>query len=362
MPEELNGQLAQTAPQPSPQPAITSPAPSSAPDLGQGTQPSSSATQQQQGFLDTLRAAGVDANFANEQQALQYLTGLHRQAPELRQLATAGQLYLQHQGEFSEWMRLRQQQQAQQGQQQQSWWKAPEYDPRWTSQVYRDPHTGALRVQEGADPAIAMKLLAWHEHQRGFLERFSQDPLKAIEPGLKQMIAQEAQTLIAQQTQAYQQQTAARQIVEQHSGWLYEQGQNGQPLHDPQTGQPVLNFWGQRYAQHVVNLERQGVTNVQAMNDLALSLVRGEYAQYRSQQAAAPAQPQQPALPTGQPSNPANEAFLAAHRPNVAQPTAPLNGSPSPQQTQASPRGLAEMLMRNLNANGYRQGESVQGR
>lgn len=356
MEDTTGGAIPSATSQPTPQaPAPSAPAPAPAPSPAPAAPSAQGAAQPSPGVLDQLRSYGLEGNFQTEQQALQHLAQVARQASEWRQLAGYGQQYLQHQQEFQEFQRQRQEQQARQQAQQQSWWKAPEYDPSWLSKVYRDPQTGELRSLPGHDPLIVQKLMAWTDHQRGFLDRFAQDPMKAIQPGIEQLIDQRAQQLIQQHLGGYQERSQARQIVSQHGSWIYERGNDGQPLRDPATNQPVLNEWGKRYAHYVAQAESMGVRSVEQQNELALALVRGDYATMQARQAAGQGQAQSQ-------GDQAREQFLqqaagGVRQPNAAQPTP---AQPSTGQTRsAGASGLAQLLAKNLQSNGYGPGSVI---
>ncbi len=362
MPEEFGSpvQGSQAAPAPPPEPqsvtsastsAAGSPSPTPSPSQGQAGQQAPQGTPTD--VLGMLRQYGVEGNFNDPAQALQALASTYRQAGDLRQLAQHGQEYLRHQSQFQEWQRERAEAEARKQAASQQWFKAPEYDPTWLSKVYRDPQSGEIRSLPGSDPSIPQKLAAWNEHQRGFIDKFAQDPMKAIQPGLEQLIDQRAQQLIQQQLGGYREQVQAREILGQHASWIYEQ--NAQ-------GGKQLSAQGQNYARYVQQAQQQGITTSQGQHDYALGFVQRDYL-------LAQMQGQAQGTPQAQ-GDQAKERFLAQaaggqHRPGAAPQAgqATPNGAPGAGQVQANgQRGLEDLLMRNLNANGYQPGQAINRR
>ncbi len=325
--------------------------------LSPSSSPSTPAEQQYQTVRDTLRNYGLDQNFlsqfSDDHQALQYLVGAHRQREELSQLAQYGRQYMQHADQFQAWMRTQQEAQQAQQAQQQAWWKAPEYDPSWASKLTRDPATGEIRATPGSDPALVQKYLAWVEHQRGFLDRFSQDPIKAIAPGVEEIARQVATQMIQQHLGGYQQQTQASAIIQQNADWLHQRDQQGQVQRDPRTGQPALSEYGRRYAAYVQQAEQLGIRDVQAQHNYAVGFVQRDAlaAVYQGQRQAQSAQVQGDA---------AKQAFLAnaaggTHQPNNTGAVG-VNGAPANPPPASGARGLQELLMKNMKAAGFQPG------
>lgn len=303
---------------------------------------------------DTLRNYGLDLSgqFQDDHSVLQHLAGVYRQNQEMQQMAQYGHVYLQHADKFQAFL-AQQQAEAQKTQQQANqWWKAPEYDPSWNAKLTRDHTTGEIKAVAGADPGLVNKYLAWVDHQRGFLDRFSQDPVKAIQPGIEQLIDQRAQQLIQQHLGGYREQTQAQQLVQSNAEWLHERNAQGQVVRNPQTGQPQLSEWGQRYGRYVQQAEGFGLRSVQAQHDYAVGLVQRDYlAQKYSQQ-----NQQQQAQSQG---DAAKEAFLrnggaGVHSPGVGSNLAVgPNGAPAAPPPVTGVRGLQELMLKNMAAAGY---------
>lgn len=369
MPDEFLGTAAETNPSggsappaaPAPSPSAPAAAPQStsqpAPTLSapapQAPQAAPAATQQQ-GVRDLLRNFGVDFSAApDDNTALQHLANVYRESQNLRQLAGYGQQYVQHADQFQAY--LKQQQEVRQREEQakqQSWWKAPEYDPSWSTKLVRDPNTGAIGVVPGADPSLAGKYMAWVDHQRGFLDKFSADPVGAIRPGIEQVARQVAQELIGQQLGGLREQTAAQQFVQQNSDWLHARNQDGSVAVNPQTGMPALSPMGQRFAGYVQEAESLGLREVAAQQKYALANVQRDYLLARSSQ---PAQQQ----PQVDPAVAAQQQFLAtaAGQRQPAVPPGNVNGSPPPVNT--GTRGLMDQMLADMQAAGFQPGQRL---
>lgn len=312
---------------------------------------------------DALAGYGIDLRpqFQDDHSALQHLALAYRQAQQGSQLSEYGRLYLQHAEPFQAWMRSQQEAAQQKQAQQQGWWKAPDYDPSWLSKLTRDPQTGELRALPGSDPSIVQKYLAWQDHQRGFLERFSKDPMEAIKPGVEQIARQIAQDMVQQHLGGYQQRSQANDFVAQNSSWLHARDQQGQLLGDPRTGKPALSPLGQQFAGFVREAEQRGINDVAGQQDYALTKVQRNYllTQFTSGQQG------QSNLAQGEAQK---QAFLAAAQ-NAAngngqgggqRETPPnVNGGLPPAQGLGNKRALEEMMLKEMAAGGFQAGQKL---
>lgn len=326
--------------------------------------PGQGAPQQPMSVRDALRGYGLDltSQFQDDHQALQHLAGLYRQTREQADLARYGQQYLRHASDFQQWQQQRQQAAAQQQQAEQSWWKAPEYDPSWSQKLYKDPASGELKAVPGADPDLPRKYMAWIDHQRQFMDRFAQDPIAAIRPGVEQLALQVAQQVVQQQLGGYQERQVADGFVQQNSPWLHERDPQGNLVPGP-NGKPALSPLGQRFAAYVGEAEQMGLRGVEQQRRYAMGLVQRDYlsalySQQGQQQAAQPA-PQQQAQ--ADPAEQARQRFLQAQQQQrqsgqQAPPGANTNGAAPAGPGQ---RGLQELLMREMAANGYQPGQRL---
>lgn len=363
-------QSSQTPEIATPSPATPSPEPSS---LGASPSPSSPGTpetanlggtatpapqaQQYVGIRDALRNYGLDpSQFPDDHAALQHLASAYRQQGDLSQLAQYGRQYMQHADQFQAWRQQQAAQQQQAQQQQQSWWKKPEFDPSWASKLTRDPATGEIKAVAGADPGLVQKYLAWTEHQRGFLDKFAQDPIEAIKPGLIDIARQVAQEMVGQHLGGFQEKQAAQSIIQQNASWIHEHDANGRAVIDPQTGRPAFSPYGRAYAGYVQQAEQMGLRDVQSQHNFALTNVQRDYLarQYVGQQQGGNAQQQ------GQAAKDQFLANAAANRPNVG-----ANGVNGSTGAPANPAGinnlrsLQDLMMKNLAANGYQAGQPI---
>lgn len=345
------------APAPPPPPAPASPAPASASPAP--------ASPEFVGVRDALATYGLDLRnqFQDDHAALAHIALLARQAEQNAHLAQYGQKYVEHADQFQAWLRERQQQEQAKQQQATQWWKAPEYDPAWAQKLTRDPQTGEIKAVPGADPAIVQKYAAWVDHQRGFLERFAQNPIEAIRPGIEQLVRAEAEKLVQQQLGGYQERTSAQAWVQQNSSWLHERDAQGAPVRNPQTGEPVLSALGQAFRGHVNRAVELGLSGVEAQREYAMAMTQRDYAvaqlkggQQQQQPAAAPA--------VQQTNEQAKAAFLgqaAGGRGTGAPPVSPTGNTNGSTPPVASQRQLADLMMAELTANGFSAGQRVFG-
>ena len=384
MDPELNGAAsggspapaAAPAPSPAPAPSSPSPAPSPSPasavssasaGAGAAPTPATPAAAEYQGVRDALAGYGVDlrTQFQDDHAALQHLALAYRQSQQGNQLAQYGQRYMQHAGEFEQFLAQRQQAAAAQQAQQQNWFKAPEYDQRWQHQITRDPASGELRAVPGAPPDVVAKYTAWQQHQVDFQQKMASDPIGTLKPGLEQVARQMAEQAIQQHLGNFQEQTAAQSFVSEHSSWLHARDGQGNVLRDPYSGREQLSPMGQHFLGYVKEAEQVGLRNVADVQRYALRALKADVAMAQLQQfqagAAAPAAPGTPALPPGQAQK---DAFLAAaaagHRPNAGGSVAPVmpNGASVSQNASINAR---DRLTRAFQAQGYNLSTPIDG-
>lgn len=368
---------AEIAPQntPAPPPAIDTGAAAGSPgavvpaDAGQGVQGGTppqpapanpQAAAQAQNVRDVLAQLGVPAQqFPSDHAALQYLVAQTQQAQQLQGLVPYAQQYMQHAGQFQQWMaQQRQAQLAQQQAQQQKWWEAPEYDPSWAQKIGRDA-AGNLTVLGGNDPAILQKYMKWVDHQQQFLNKFSQDPLGAIKPGIEQLIEQKAQALFQQQYAQIQEQQVAQSFLQQNSTWLHERDAQGNLVADPRTGGPMLSGLGRQFAHYVQEAESIGLRDSRSQERYAMALLKSDY--YAAKMAAG-AGGQQAAQPGAAPADALKNQFI-----QQAAGTAALVGQPVGQPAAPtvnpqgmSSRGLAELMAKEFAAAGIQPGSVLE--
>lgn len=280
----------------------------------------SSAAAQYQGIRDALKGYGLTQyaeRFQDDDTALRALAYQAAQAEQLRELARYGREVQPHWDEFQ---RFRQEQADRQKPAKEPWWKPPEYDPRWATQIVRDPTTGELRAAPGAPPGVVDRYLGAAEHSRNFLEKFSFDPIGAIRPGLEEVIQESARSLVQQEVAAVREQMLAKELLAQNAAWMYQQGPNGQPVATP---------YAHVYAETVQQLTQRGVHDLTLQNEIARDRARIAMLQdqLRQQQGQAPAGAASPQAAQAA----ANQNFVqraaAGYRPNAATPHAHGSGS-----------------------------------
>ncbi len=347
MAEEVQEQVETAAPESTPAaPPSTgeSGSPSSSVAAGQAPEASSSgapASTEYEGFRDALKNYGMDLSgqFDNDHAALQHMVMQSRQLQELRQQVTP------HWDQFRTWQQKEQERQQAEAAQKNQWWKPPEWDPAWRQHVQRNPQTGAIEPVPGAPAGIVEKYLNAVEHQRGFLEKFSMDPMGAIKPGLQQLIQEEAAKMVREQLGGYQQQQSVQSFIQEHSGWLHERDGQGNLVQNPMTGVPQLSVWGQQFANHVRKAESLGMP-LAAQQEYVLAAVQRDYAVAQIKAASPAAQ-----------NADAKEQFLEKAEERGKQPAK----TPSRQTTPEQPKGrLEERLRRQFKENGYQLAQQIE--
>lgn len=323
---------------PPPAPSAQQPATEAISGTGTGAGPGVPTAAEALSVRDALASYGLDlrTQFQDDHAALQHLVMLARQAASQQPLVQYGQQYVQHAGEFQAYLRQKQEQQAAQQAQQQSWWKAPEYDPTWSRRLTRDPQTGEIRALPGEPPDLVQKYLAWAEHQRSFLDKFAQDPIQAIKPGIEQVVQDTAQRLMQQQLAAYQERQQAEQFLAQNADWMFARDAQGQPLVNPATQQPALSPLGQQFAGYVFEAERMGLGDTASQQKYALAALQRDYLAAKYQQQAQPAA-----------GDAAKQQFLQQAQAGARPPVAPAAAA-QPEYRQPngiSARGLQELML-----------------
>lgn len=310
-----------------------------------------------QGWRDQLRTLGVDlSHVADDRQALTQIAQIYQSMPMLRQLAAIGEQVYPHLSEFQNW-RQQQAQSRQQPATPASWWKKPEYDPRWQTQLTRDPATGQIVPVQGADPSIVGKYHQWMEHRQNFLDKFAQDPINAIEPGIKEIVASLVQPMLQQAMHVQQEAQNAQQLVSQHADWLHERDANGRYVTDA-FGNKLLSVWGQRYAGYVNQAQQMGLNSTASAHTYAMGLVERDFlqAQYRAAQQQTQTQAQGAQVKT-------DFVNAARHIPNVGSATAAgTNGAPTRPALPRNGADLAQLLRSRMTAAGYSGDQRIESR
>lgn len=271
------------SPAPTPVPSATTGAGTSPPPA-QGTPPAGAppSPQQWKSILDVAREMGYQniPEGASEHQFLQHLLLSASQVQQYQQLANYGQEFLRDRDSYTRWKQEQQRQQeiAQQGQKA-KWWDAPEFDPRWRNQVYRDPQTGELRTLPGASPSIVEKLSAWQQFERDQTDKLLKDPIGTLRPGLEEVVGDMIAKAMQQQQTQFQDLTFSQQFLRDNASWLYDRDQAGNQVNR-------LSQWGQVFKGHVDSLLGMGMRGDEQVANLALQLT--EHAllswKYRQQQ------------------------------------------------------------------------------
>jgi hypothetical protein len=255
-------------------PASSPPPPQPTEGGGAGQPPAAPADSYRSIREAAYQMYGLDLRqMSSDEAALRHLVGQAAQAQQSQQYATR---YLQHAGQFEQWLTSQQQAAAQQ--QKPSWWSPPEYNPAWRGLVQRDPDTGQMTLSPGAPPDILPKLLAYDQYRRDFADRLTSDPVNTLRPFVEDVAREIAGGLVQQSMGSYQEQLFADNYVAQNSGWLHQRDQQGNPVLDPFSRQPMLSPAGQRFRGYVEQLQGAGVTNIRIQEQQARAMVERDLA------------------------------------------------------------------------------------
>lgn len=286
--------------------------------------------QQAQGWqsiLDAARAYGYTdiPQGTSDHQFLQQLIG---QALQARQYQPVVSEYAQNRDRFLAWQASERQKQAEQANQPKpSWWKAPEFDPKWQQLVYLDPNDGQYKAHPGTPYGTLEKFMQARQHQSEFLQKFAFDPVGQIRPGIEEVVREIAGQMLQQQASQWQNTQFSQNFIQQNSAWMHERDQQGNAVIDPMTGQPKFTIWGDKFRQYVHALpqQRQYASDQQLAEDAFLR-VKLEYMETLARQG----QSQQQAQHVSQDNK---AAFLQnAAGQNVGRGTNFLPANPAPGQ------------------------------
>jgi hypothetical protein len=201
-------------------------------------------------------------------------------------MAQYGNQYLQHAGDFNNWLKEKQAAEAAKAAPaQESWWKAPEFDPEWRSKVVRDSN-GNLTTLPGAPPDLINKYSSAIEHRDKFLEQFAFDPVGAIKPGIEEVAKGLIEKILSERDNQQQVQSFAKDYISQNSSWLHQRDQQGKLVYDQNTGKPALTPYGKAFAHYVQQAASSGITNENQRASYASSMVQRDYLKHQAQREA----------------------------------------------------------------------------
>lgn len=334
-------------------------APAAAPSSGQE---SPQATPEQIGWLQKLNERlGVDlSTLGGEEQALDYLSNVYRQAGQFAGMMPYVQEYQQHAADFQRW-RAEQAKQAQApAAKPESWWNPPEYDPAWLGQVTQDAD-GNLIPKPGYSPEVVAKIQRARAYRDQFAQKFLDHPVQALAPGLKEFIEPIIREQLTTAVQQYRNNYEADRFSQENGEWLFQKDAQGRPQLDLQGGY-VMTPGGQRFVEIARGLE-QAVPDLNARRALAKQLLQGEFlqAQLAQQQraapaAAAPAAPPTPQQVSQQVNQQQKNGFLSRmNAPPPAPAAQPIQHQPSQQPAAVNGLGQANLSFEQLAAQALRE-------
>lgn len=351
-PDDAAG-LGGAPPPPDPAAASQTPPPASPEPVGGIPSPPVQATAtpepQWEGVGAALKGMGLDltGQFQDDQAILAHLALAYRQH---QQYLPVYQQVLPYWSQFQQFMAA--QNQPKPAAPSEPWYKAPAWEKDWEHLIAKDAN-GALVPVNGAPPDIVQRYTEALRHRNDFINKFWQDPIGSIKPGLEEVVKGITQNLLQEQSVALREQFLAQQFIQQNSRELFQHNAQGQPVLNPATGKPALSTFGQLYARYVDEAGRRGIQDVSGQQEYANKMARADMILLHQGQA-----PQAPTIQ--QQGNQAKENFLQQAG---ASPQAPNRLGTPPQAAAPSeqPLTLQQMLQRNLAANGFQMSTPITG-
>jgi hypothetical protein len=240
---------------------------------------------------------GVDlGQVQTDEDAWTQLMGLARRAVQPDPYAELGRRLAPHASDIAGFLTQRQAEAAKPKAVDRPAYMPPEFDPAWMSLVKQDDKTGQWIPVENSGPRgveVAGKVQAYAEWKR----QFDANPVAVIEQVAEAKAEAKAKALVEQALNQrfgqHAEQLEIQRTIEADKSWLY--------LHDPKTGQPVLNRLNQLqpspegllYVKHLQTVAGMGVKGIGPQRQMALYLLDNDIlrAQMRSGKIAAPATP-----------------------------------------------------------------------
>jgi hypothetical protein len=278
------------------------------------------------------RGFAVD-QFPEDDQLLDHLVGQMQQAqqvPHLTQLAQRAQQMEPYLQDFYRYMDERQKAAQPAAPEPEPYWpEPPEWNRQWEQylKVDQDPNSptcGQVVAESGARPDLVAKYHAHQDYEKERLAVLLRDPYAAIEPKLAERDKtgeERTREIVGEMIAQQQQQQSANSNVLANQDWLYQRGANGQPMVDPQTGQPAFTQEGHVFYSLLQECAAMGITDQNYAWQAAVRMLPGTLAQMGllrpaagngDQPGAQPgAQPQQTPVSTLSPREQANQRFVA---------------------------------------------------
>lgn len=319
-------------------------------------------------FRDALKDRGYPTDsFENDEALLDHICNLAKQVPDLQDAARYAQYVAPYATEIDELIRAREAQaggpQAPQepaaqpgGEEPAPYWEPPpEWDRAWIKDLYQDdsdPANPQLRARPNAHPDLPRRYMAYREWQDRVQDRLLSDPAAAIRPGLKEdfeSLRKEARQIAREELEAYRQEQRANAFALENQDWLYQQGGDGQPVIDQQTGQPTMTPAGWAFMNCAQRLAAGGL-DPNLIPEMAMQMVSGQLPPQAGAEPPTASPPTQagagtPAAPAAgaelSPAEASRERFLTApiRPPTGFTPnrTGTLSGSAQPQGPPQNP-------------------------
>lgn len=342
----------------SPQVPDTTPEPAPQPDVAASGQPATPAAPASPSWLAQMRDAGVPIQGDDEKAAIAAFANLYKEHQKVQPLTPYLQAYLANAPEFAKWMES-QRQAPPTAQPKKAWhadiWNPPEYDPRWTNMIQRDPATGAVSAAPGVPPDVLVKYQHYEQWRQQHADKLTSPEFpEYIAPIIRKLVQEEASALMNQQMQGRDNHSFIEQTLSQNT-WMFEADATGQPITRPtfnqNTGQwehqRVLSQWGHRAADYVREAQRMGMSNARDQWNYAYRLIQGDSAAFQLQQQAKAAAPNAP--PPLSPREASNDKFLADAN---KQPPARGNSVPAPAPKNGKMPRFADLMNEVMAGNG----------
>ncbi len=201
--------------------------------------------------------------------------------PQQEQLAQYGRRYVEHQGDFEEFLKQKQaQQQAEQAKLQKPKWEVPEFDPEWMNAVKIDENSGRYVAKDWGNPVIADKVNKYLTWKQQAADRLIREPDKLFQELNGDWINERVQNLLDERFAQVTAKQQAEAFIQQNLQTFYELGPDGQPLPDPRNpGQGKLTPYGQAFAHYANQAHGLGLTDPNVIQQYAMAMLERDVLQ-----------------------------------------------------------------------------------
>lgn len=204
------------------------------------------------------------------------LLAAHQQREAEAQYQPYVRAYLEHAGEFQQWMQERQRAEQERQARQAQVWNPPaqvEEVERLMAQWFeKDQLTGEVRPKANAPLDAVQKVQQYGQFSQDWQRKLFHNPVEAIKP-LMIPIIQEA---MRSEMEAFRQQGRAQSVIERNADWIFRHDPATKARQYDQAGQPILSDEGRAFGGYVAEAARMGIQDVGQQERYALGMVEAD--------------------------------------------------------------------------------------